>query len=90
MIRVRERYRVIFDSAMDNCFNVHNSDGKTLQVQEARRRLYYFDPVNRDEEGTMCINTVGENKSKCLALDLARAKRARALHRRIGRPTTRD
>ena len=51
MSRVREKYRVTFDSAMDNCFHVHKDDGKTLRLQEASRRVYYFDTVNRDEEG---------------------------------------
>ena len=59
MSRVREKYRVSFDSAMDNCFHVHKDDEKTLWFQEASRRLYYFDTVNRDEEGTMLITTVG-------------------------------
>ena len=30
MSRVREKYRVTFDSAMDNCFYAHKNDGKTL------------------------------------------------------------
>ena len=79
MSRVRERYKVSFESAVDNCFHVHKSDGKTLRYQEASRRLYYFDTVNRDEEGTMFINTIDENKNKMLALDLTQVKRARAL-----------
>ena len=90
MSRVREKYRVTFDSAMDNCFHVHKDDWKILRCQEASRRLYYFDTVNRDEEGTMLITTVDNNKSKLSALDLTQAKRARALQRRIGRPSIRD
>ena len=38
--RVRERYRVTFDSAMDNCFHVHKENGKLLKFKEATRRLY--------------------------------------------------
>ena len=89
MSRVREMYRVTFDSAMDNCFHVHKDDGKKLHFQEASRRLYYFDILNRDEEGTMLITTVDNNKSKLSALDLIQAKRARALQRRITRSNTR-
>ena len=88
--RVRERYRVTFDSAMDNCFHVHKDNGKILRFQEASRRLYYFDTEDRDEEETMLITTVDNNKSKLSALDFSQAKRARALQRRIGRPMTRD
>ena len=90
MSRLRERYSVTFDSAMDNCFHVHKSDGKSLRFQEASRRLYYVDTMNRDKEGTMLINTVDKNKSKMSVLDLTQAKRARVLQRRIGRQATRD
>jgi len=40
--RVREKYRVTFDSAMDNCFHVHKGDNKILKFKEANRRLYIF------------------------------------------------
>ena len=87
--RVRECFRVTFDSAMDNCFHVHKA-GKVLRFQEASKRLYYFDTADRDEEGTMLTTTVDDNKRKFSALDLTQAKQARALQRRIGRPMTRD
>ena len=38
----------------------------------------------------MVITTLDNNKSKLSALDLTQAKRAQALQRRIGRPSTRD
>ena len=79
MSKVREKYRVTFESAMDNCFHVHKDDEKTLRFQEASRRLYYFDTMNRDEEGTMLITTAYENESKLSALDVTQAKRARIL-----------
>ena len=87
--RVRKRFRVTFDSAMDKCFHVHKA-GKVLRFQEASRRLYYFDIADRDEEGTMLITTVDNNKCNFSALDLTQAKRARALQRCIGRPMTCD
>ena len=40
MSRVREQYRVTFDSAMDNCFHVHKDDGKTLVFE-----LHEYDTV---------------------------------------------
>ena len=84
--RMRERHRVTFDTAMDNCFHAHNIDRKPRRFQEARRRVYYCDTVNRDEEGTM-LTRVYEKKSKLSTLDLIQANRARALQRRIGRST---
>ena len=88
--RVKERYRVTFDSAMDNSFHVHKDDGKILKFREACRRLYYFDTDEREEEAHMLITTVDDNKNKLSAFDFSQAKRARALQRRIGRPNTKD
>ena len=70
MSKVREKHRVTFDSAMDSCFHVHKDDRKPLQFQKASRRIYYFDTMNRDEEGTMLTTTVDNNKSKLSILDL--------------------
>ena len=76
-----------YDSAADNAFHVHKPD-KILTFKEATRRLYYFDTANRDEECTVLIQTVDENKSKFSAYDYSRAKLARKIQRRIGRPGT--
>ena len=88
--RVKERYRVTFDSAMDNCFYVYKDDGKILKFQEASRRLYYFNTKSQEEEGTMLITTVTNNISKFSAHDVSQAKKARSLQQRIGRPMLRD
>ena len=53
---------------------MRKDDGKTLWFQEANRRLYSFDTVNTDEEGTLPINTLGDNKSNLSALDLTQTK----------------
>ena len=65
-------------------------NGEILKFHEATRRLYYFDTDDRDEEGTMLITTVDDNKNRFSAHDFTQAKRARALQRRIGRPATGD
>ena len=62
--RVKEKYRVTFDSALDNRFNVHKENGKILHFKEASRRLYYFDTKDRDETETLLITTVEGNKNK--------------------------
>ena len=86
--RVKDKYRVTFDSATDNCFRVHKDNGKILKFQEAPKRLYSFDTVDRDVEETMLITTVDDNKSQVSAHDFSRAKLSRALQRRIERPKT--
>ena len=80
----------MISSATDNCFRVHKDNGKILKFQEATKRLYYFDAVDREVEETMLITTVDDNKSKISAHDFSRATIARALQCRIGRPTTKD
>ena len=88
--RVKEKYRVTFDSALDNCFHVHKENGKILHFKEASRRLYYFDTEDRDETETLLITTVEGNKNKLSARDVLQAARARKLQRTIGRPSTAD
>ena len=50
--RVKDKYRVTFDSAINNCFKVHKDNGKLLKFQEATKRLYYFDTADREVEET--------------------------------------
>ena len=69
---------------------MHKNNGKILKFQEATKRLYYFDTVEREVEEVMLITTVNDNKSYISAHDFSKAKIARALQRRIGRPTTKD
>ena len=87
--RVKEKYRVTYDSATDNCFHVHKQ-GKILRFKEAPRRLYYFDTDERDEESTMLITTVDDNKNNFSAYDFNQAKLARSIQKRISRPKTQD
>jgi len=77
--RAKDRYRVTFDSATDNCFRVHKDNGKILKFREAMRRLYYFDTADREVEESMFITTVEDNKSRLSAHDFSQAKVARTL-----------
>lgn len=82
-----------YDSASDNCFNVHKDDKKILKFKEASRRLYYFDTANLEETGNLLITTVENNISKLSAyydLTQTQAEKARSLQRRKGRPSTKD
>ena len=82
---VKEKFRVTFNCASDNSFHVYKPD-ETLIFHEATRRLYYFDTVERDEELSIFITTVNENKSSFLAYDFSRAEIACSIQCRIGRP----
>ena len=85
--RVKEKFRVTFDSTSDNCFYVHKPE-RILKFREASRRLYYFDTSDRTEESIMLVTTVADNMSKFSAYDITRAKLARSIQKRIGRPST--
>ena len=87
--RVKEKFRVTFNSALDNCFHVHKQE-KILRFWEVTRQLYYFDTAARHEESTMLVTTVDDNKSKFSAYNYSRAKLAQSIQLRIGRPNTRD
>ena len=86
--RVKDKFRVTFDSAADNCFHVHKP-GSILKFKEASRRLYYFDTADRHED-TVLVTTVADNMSKFSAYDVSKAKIARTLQKRIGRPSVKD
>ena len=89
LIHVKEKFRVTYDSALDNTLYVHKPE-KIIQFREAVRRLYYFDTADRSEECTNLVTTVEDNKSKFSAYDYTKAKLARDIKRRIGRPSTHD
>ena len=89
MSRVKEKFRVTYDSATDNSFRVHK-EGKILKFKEVTCRLYYFDTADRDEESTMLVTTVENKQNKFSAYDFLRAKLARSIQKRIRRPNTQD
>ena len=86
--RVKDKYRVTYDSHKDNIFHVHKLDGKVLKFSESTKRLYHFDVNNRDEyqQDTMLVTSVEKNKSRFSASDYSRAESARSLQKIIGRP----
>ena len=86
---VKEKSRVTYDSALDNTLYVHNPE-KIIQFREAGQRLYYFDTADRAEECTTLVTTVDDNKYKFSDYDYTKAKLARDIQRRIGRPRTQD
>ena len=71
--KVKEKYRVTFDSDKNNQFIVHQADGTQRVFQQSSRGLYYLDtsltpqPVS-GANGTVLVTTVADNAnnfSKC-------------------------
>ena len=88
--RVKQQFRVTYDSANGNCFQVHKNDGEILNFHEGPRRLYYHDMRNRSTEQCLLVNTVANNLKHFSAQDVDRAKKAHKLQVIIGRPSNED
>ena len=92
--KVKEKYRVTFDSEINNQFIVHHTDGTQQIFQQSSRGLYFLDtsltpqPVTVTN-GTVLVTTVADNASNISYADYAQAVLARKIQKIIGRPTTR-
>ena len=91
--KVKEKYRVTFDSDQNNQFIVHRNDGTQRVFQQSPRWLYFLDtslapqPV-AGTTGTVLITTVADNSYSFSNADFAQAVLARKIQKIIGRPTT--
>ncbi len=86
LARVKEKYRVTFDSNGENQFVVRKDDGTTRCFKQSRRGLYYLET---GKTSTVLVNTVDDNKSRYTNRDYLKATLARKLQNIIGRPSTR-
>ena len=93
--RVKDKYRVTFDSDINNQFIVHRHDGTQRIFQQSSRGLYFLDtsltpqPINGTSD-TVLVTTVADNASNFSNADYSQALLARKLQKIIGRPTTRS
>ena len=92
--KVKEKYRVTFDSDKNNQFVVHRADGSQRVFQQSSRGLYYLDtsltpqPVS-GANSTVLVATVADNANNFSNADYAQAVLAQKIQKIIGRPTTR-
>ena len=92
--KVKEKYRVTYDSDNNNQFIVHRPDGTQRIFQQSSRGLYFLDtslrpqPVNGTRD-TILVTTVADNANNFSNADYSQAVLARKLQKIIGRPTTR-
>jgi hypothetical protein len=89
--RVESKYRITYDSDNGKQFIVHKADGMVRQFRQSKNGLFYMDAKDsdEDEEGTVLINTVNENKKKYTNAAYKQATLARKLQNMIGRPLAR-
>ena len=91
---VKAGYHVQFDSEKGNRFVVTKPSGKVFVFNQAGNGLFYLDTQNDDghamDGAALTVATVDSNKLGYSNADYLRAKTARDLQIRIGRPTTND
>ena len=93
--KVKEKYRVTFDSDINNQFVVHRKDGTQRIFQQSPRGLYFLDTSVTPQptsggHGTVLVTTVADNANNFSNSDYAQAVLAHKIQKIIGRPTTRS
>jgi hypothetical protein len=89
LARVKEKYRVTYDSTDGNEFRVHRNDGTHRVFRESANGLYYMD-VSDPLVSTVLVNTIAENKAKYTQCNYSQAVLACKPQKIIGRPSLRD
>lgn len=89
LARVKDKYRVTYDSTKGNQFQVHKADGSVRIFKESKKGLYYME-VGYKTKGTVLVMTVEDKKNSYTDRDYSRAVLACKLHNIIGRPSLRD
>ena len=87
LARVTKRYPVTYNSAIDNCFTVHKSDGTKLIFRECEKGLHVLD---LDSSIGELFTTVAEQEAKYHPRDVAAAKLARNIQNIIGHPSSKN
>jgi hypothetical protein len=88
---VRKVCRVTMDSAGEPTINVHRLDGTIMQFVEHESGLYIYSAnnnnINNQVTGYTMISTVAEQKKLFSTREIQSADNARALYRKLGRPS---
>jgi hypothetical protein len=90
---VRKVCRVTMDSLVDPSMHVHRLDGSVMRFVERESGLYVYAPVNAvsaNVHAYTMVSTVAEHKKMFSPRAIKAADAARALYRRIGRPSEAD
>jgi hypothetical protein len=83
MAEMRKIRRIVtMDTSVEATMNVHRKDGSIMQFKEYHSGLYYFD--------YLFLNTVADNQSMYTRREIEGADRARALYKKIGRPSEQE
>ena len=89
MAKLKQQYRITYDSDNENAFIVKEHDSAQIKYifHESYDGLYYHDMVNTQQ---IYITTVAENKQKYSQSDVKKADGVRTLQKVIGHPTAKQ
>ena len=92
--RVKTKYRITFNSDMNNEFIIHKPDGSTRNFKESSHGLYFHDTsmdvAGVAETGTALVTTVADNASNYTHADYSCALLDCKTQQIIGQPSTQD
>jgi len=98
--RVKERFRITYDSENGNQFVVHLRNGKNQVFSQSKAGLYYSVVRGNTKQSAIkrkvksienhtTLNTVADNKTNYTKREIMRASLARRIHKTIGHPSLR-
>ena len=96
MASVRKLCRITMDTSVDSAIHVHRRDGTLMTFTEYKSGLYFFDTSttnnvpNTPVTDYLLLNTVSTNKFLYTKHEIDSADLARALYRKLGRPSEAD
>jgi hypothetical protein len=93
MAAVRKVCRIAMDTSVEGAMNVHRLDGTIMKFTEYSSGLYYYDsnnPSSTNSRDYLFLNTVAANKLTYTRRKIEGADKARALYKKIGRPSEKD
>ena len=80
---VKNKYRVTYDSDLEDVFTVHMNKGRIMQFKMHKDGLHYHDTEDRQ---VTLIRTVQQNEAGYSQRQLVTAHTARDLYSKVGHP----
>ena len=84
-VEVRKKFRIAIDTDKSATMNVHIGNGKIVQFQELEEGLYMFRPESQTSAYSY-LTLVSANEGDFSKREVARAKQAQELYRKIVYP----
>jgi hypothetical protein len=93
MAAVRKVCRITMDTFIEAAMHVHRKDGTVMTFKEYKSGLYYYNAYPKQSNTTnayLFLNTVACNKGNYTRREIEGANKARALYKKIGRPSKKE